>query len=147
LLHLTDPHLAYFGQKDAQQLWLINRMVRDVDFGVEIVEVPTVRDGDGLALSSRNTYLSDADRAQANALHEALEAGSGVAADGALRVLEATQHHLDLAEVKTDYVELVDPRTFLPQRSRGDAILLLAAFVGSTRLIDNAHLRVGYQEG
>jgi pantoate--beta-alanine ligase len=143
LLHLTAPHVAYFGQKDAQQLWLITQMVRDLDFGVEVVEVPTVRDVDGLALSSRNTYLADADRAQARALHEALEEGRKASGRGPLYVVEATQSHLDAAEVKTDYVELVDPGTFLPQRGSGDAILLVAAFVGTTRLIDNVRLSVG----
>ncbi|HEX5018026.1 MAG TPA: pantoate--beta-alanine ligase [Actinomycetes bacterium] len=143
LLHITNPHLAYFGQKDAQQLWLISRMVRDLDFGVEIVEVPTVRDDDGLALSSRNTYLSPVDREHALALPEALEHGRAAASAGADAAVEAARARLDASDVRTDYVELVDPEAFEPKRSAGAAILLVAAFVGSTRLIDNIRLRVG----
>ncbi len=147
LLHLTAPDLAYFGQKDAQQLWLIARMVRDLDFGVEVVEVPTVRDPDGLALSSRNTYLSDGDRAHALALNEALEKGRSQAATGAEAVVEAARTHLESVGVKIDYIELIDPKTFEPQRSDGDSILVIAAFVGTTRLIDNMRLQVGALEG
>lgn len=146
LLHLTDPHLAYFGQKDAQQLWLISRMVQDLDLPVDVVEVPTVRDADGLALSSRNTYLSPTDRDHALALHEALEHGAAAVSSGAPAVIDATQVHLESSDVKTDYVELVDPVTFEPQRASGEGILLVAAFVGSTRLIDNMRLAVGVEE-
>ncbi|MFL6181141.1 MAG: pantoate--beta-alanine ligase [Actinomycetes bacterium] len=143
LLHLTAPNLAYFGQKDAQQLWLIARMVRDLDFDVEVVEVPTVRDADGLALSSRNSYLSDGDRAHALALHEALEKGRSQASTGAEEVVAAARGHLETAGVKVDYVELIDPKTFAPQVTGGDSILVVAAFVGTTRLIDNMRLHVG----
>ena len=155
LLHLTRPRYAYFGQKDAQQLWLISRMVRDLDFPVEIVEVPTVRDVDGLALSSRNIYLSDSDRAQALMLHEALELGQAAAAGGAVACLSAAREHLAAGEVKVDYVELVDPLSFEPLSSRGgdagtssarEAVLLVAAFVGTTRLIDNIRVMVGSEE-
>ena len=147
LLHLTSPDLAYFGQKDAQQLWLIARMVRDLDFEVEVVEVPTVRDPDGLALSSRNTYLSDGDRAHALALHEALEKGRSQASRGTSAVVAAAREHLETVGVKIDYVELIDPKTFEPQVSDGDSILVIAAFVGTTRLIDNLRLQVGALEG
>lgn len=147
LLNLTAPHRAYFGQKDAQQLWLISRMVRDLDVGVEIVEVPTVRDADGLALSSRNIYLVDADRVQALALHEALEAGAATASGGASAAVDATRAHLSASDVKVDYVALVDPTSFDVMRSEGPAILLVAAHVGSTRLIDNVRLQVGPAEG
>jgi pantoate--beta-alanine ligase len=146
-LHLTTPDLAYFGQKDAQQLWLISRMVRDLDFAVEVVEVPTVRDLGGLALSSRNTYLSEGDRAHALALHEALEKGRDLAGAGPSDVVDAARTHLEAAGVKIDYVELVDPRTFQPQRDAGEGLLVVAAFVGSTRLIDNVRLHVGASEG
>jgi pantoate--beta-alanine ligase len=143
LLHLTSPHWAYFGQKDAQQLWLINRMVKDLDFGVQIVEVPTVRDSDGLALSSRNSYLSTGDRAQALALHQALSLGSLSATAGAGAVLEAAHSCLSQAEVDIDYLELVDPASFDVTRQAGPAILLVAAHVGTTRLIDNVRLVLG----
>jgi pantoate--beta-alanine ligase len=146
LLNLTAPHRAYFGQKDAQQLWLISRMVRDLDVGVEIVEVPTVRDPDGLALSSRNIYLVDADRVQALALHEALEAGVAAASGGPAAVVDAARAHLSGSGVKVDYVSLVDPASFEPRRGSGPAFLVVAAHVGSTRLIDNVRLDVGNDE-
>lgn len=146
MLHLTEPHRAYFGQKDAQQLWLISQMVRDLDINVEIVEVPTVRDADGLALSSRNIYLADADRADALTLFQALEAGYAAAPDGASAAVEATRAHLAASGVRVDYVELVDPVRFEEMKSDGPAILLVAAHVGSTRLIDNVRLRVGAGE-
>lgn len=146
MLHLTAPHRAYFGQKDAQQLWLISQMVRDLDIPVEIVEVPTVRDPDGLALSSRNIYLVDADRAEALTLYGALEAGSAAAPAGAAPVVEATRAHLAASGVKVDYVELVDPVRFAVMEGDGPAILLVAAHVGSTRLIDNVRLHVGAGE-
>jgi pantoate--beta-alanine ligase len=146
MLHLTEPHRAYFGQKDAQQLWLISQMVRDLDIPVEIIEVPTVRDADGLALSSRNIYLADADRAEALTLFKALQAGSAAATDGASAAVAATRAHLAGSGVRVDYVELVDPVRFEEMKSDGPAILLVAAHVGSTRLIDNVRLRVGAGE-
>ena len=147
LLNLTDPALAYFGQKDAQQLWLISQMVADLDFGVEVVEVPTVRDADGLALSSRNIYLSDGDRAKALALHEALLQGRSHAGEGPSATVGGAADHLASAGVEVDYVALVDPQTFEPLDGDGDGILLVAAFVGTTRLIDNLRLRVGAEGG
>ena len=147
LLNLTDPALAYFGQKDAQQLWLISQMVADLDFGVEVVEVPTVRDADGLALSSRNIYLSDGDRAKALALHEALLQGRSHAGEGPSATVGGAAGHLASAGVEVDYVALVDPQTFEPLDGDGDGILLVAAFVGTTRLIDNLRLRVGAEGG
>ncbi len=143
LLHLTAPHRAYFGQKDAQQLWLITRMVRDLDIPVDVVEVATVRDADGLALSSRNIYLVEADRADALALHEALEAGTAAAAKGPQAVVSAAEARLAASGVKADYVSLVDPEGFTVLDRPGTALLLVAAHVGSTRLIDNVRLSVG----
>ena len=142
LLHLTRPDLAYFGQKDAQQLWLIAQMTSDLDLPVEVVPVPTVRDADGLALSSRNTYLSEMDRRAALALPRALAAGQEAEVRGAEEVL-AAGHEVLAAEraVRLDYLELVDPRTFGPVAG-GDALLVVAAFVGSTRLIDNQAVRL-----
>jgi len=140
LLHLTGPDLAYFGQKDAQQLWLISRMVRDLDFPVEVVAVPTVRDDDGLALSSRNMYLSSDDRASAVALSRALSAGRAVASSGVDTVMKAAQEVLEAEPgARLDYLALVAPATFAPVAPdhRGEALLLVAAFVGTTRLIDN----------
>lgn len=140
LLHLTSPNLAYFGQKDAQQLWLIQRMVTDLDFPVEIVAVPTVRAADGLALSSRNTYLSDADRVAACSLYRALVAGAGEALNGPRVVLEAARKCLAAEPgVRVDYLQLVDPTSFtdVSDTHIGEAQLVVAAFVGRTRLIDN----------
>jgi len=142
LLHLSAPDVAYFGRKDAQQLWLIARMVTDLDFAVEIVAVPTVRDADGLALSSRNIYLAPHDRRAALALPEALRCADEAARRGsAADVLSAAAGVLSRAEeVDTDYVALVDPLTFEPVAPDfiGDGLLLVAARVGTTRLIDNS---------
>ena len=127
LLHLTAPDRALFGQKDAQQLWLISKMVRDLDLPVQIVEVPTVRDPDGLALSSRNIYLSEGDRASALALGAALSAGEKASEDGSDAVVAAARAVLDESAVRTDYVELVDPTSFQPLASDGGPAVLLVA--------------------
>jgi len=142
LLHLTEPDVAYFGRKDAQQLWLIARMVTDLDFDVEIVAVPTVRDADGLALSSRNIYLSPQDRQAALALPKALRCADEVAHRGSAAdvLTEAAGVLSGATGVDTDYVALVDPVTFepVPPDFVGDGLLLVAARVGTTRLIDNS---------
>jgi len=146
LLHLTAPNLAYFGQKDAQQLWLIDRMVRDLDFSVEVVSVPTVRDEDGLALSSRNIYLSAEDRSAARVLNRALEAGVHASPAGSRATISAAKALLNSERgIRVDYLELVDPLSFssVGGDHRGDALLLVAAFVGPTRLIDNARVQLG----
>jgi len=146
LLHITRPDVAYFGQKDAQQLLLIRRMVADLDFPVEVVAVPTVRDGDGLALSSRNGYLTEADRSAALALSRSLTAGAGAAADGPEAVRRVACDILDAhPDVGLDYLALVDPSTLLgvPDDFSGDALLAVAAKVGTTRLIDNTVVTFG----
>ncbi|WP_030056144.1 MULTISPECIES: pantoate--beta-alanine ligase [Streptomyces] len=143
LLHITDPDFAFFGEKDAQQLAIIQRMVADLDFDVEIVGVPTVREEDGLALSSRNRYLSEEERPRALALSKALFAGRDVAAQGPKAVREAASAVLDGAEgVTLDYLALIDPHDFSEAADdfRGEAVLAVAAKVGSTRLIDNVHV-------
>jgi pantoate--beta-alanine ligase len=146
LLHLTQPDLAFFGQKDAQQLLMIRRMVRDLDFRSEIIAVPTVREPDGLALSSRNMYLSPFDREAALALSQALSAGAAASAEGASAVRRAAREVLvrePLALV--EYLVLVHPDTLddVPEWYRGEAVLLVAARIGRTRLIDNVPLVVG----
>jgi pantoate--beta-alanine ligase len=146
MLHLTGADLAFFGQKDAQQLLLIRRMVRDIDFPGRIVAVPTVREPDGLALSSRNMYLSQFDREAALCLSRALAAGERVGAEGASAVRRAAREVLvrePLALV--DYLVLVHPETLedVPEWYRGEAVLLVAARIGTTRLIDNVPLTVG----
>ncbi|MEL7976545.1 pantoate--beta-alanine ligase [Isoptericola sp. F-RaC21] len=140
LMHLTRPDVALFGEKDAQQLLAVRRMVRDLDVDVEVLGVPIVRDEDGLALSSRNAYLSDDERASALALSRALRAGADAAGEGATAVLEAATGILDgAAGVEVDYLALVDPTTVdpVPADFRGPALLLVAARTGATRLIDN----------
>ena len=146
LLHLTGPDVAYFGQKDAQQLLLIRRMCQDLDFPVEVVGVPTVRDPDGLALSSRNTYLTPGDRVAALTLWRALHAGEAAAGSGPAAVL-AVAHEVLGGEhaVGVDYLALVDPVHLrpVPEDFVGEALLAVAARVGATRLIDNVMVTFG----
>lgn len=146
LLNLTGPDMAFFGQKDAQQLALVRRMVLDLNMPVEIVGVPTVRDEDGLAKSSRNRYLGPEERTTALALSRALFAGQEKATDGADAVREAANAVLEQASaaggLRVDYLALVDPRDFseAPPTFTGQAVLAVAARVGTTRLIDNLPL-------
>jgi pantoate--beta-alanine ligase len=150
LLHLTRPDAAYFGQKDAQQLLIIRRMVRDLDFGVDVVAVPTVREPDGLAMSSRNMYLSPLDREVALTLVRSLRAGEAAASEGASAARRAARAVL-VAEplVLVDYLVLVHPESLedVPEWYSGPALLAVAARVGRTRLIDNALLTVGRATG
>ncbi len=141
LFNMVGPDIAYFGQKDAQQAIVIQRLVRDLDIPVTIEVCPTVRESDGLAMSSRNVHLSPADRARATALHRALGAvrdavSAGERDPGAARELALAE--LARAEIEPDYVELVSAGTMAPlQRIDRAALALLAAPVGGTRLIDN----------
>ena len=146
LLHMTAPDVAYFGQKDAQQLLLIRRMTEDLDFPVEVVAVPTVREPDGLALSSRNGYLSPEDRQVALALSRALRAGEAAAAEGAAAVRGAALRVLEEQPgLGLDYLALVDPSDLadVADEFTGPALLAVAAKVGTTRLIDNLVVTVG----
>ena len=150
LFRLVGPQVAVFGEKDAQQLALIRRMTEDLCLGVEIASVPTVRDPDGLAVSSRNAYLTAPERVTALALSGALRAGREAGESGPDAVLAAAQHVLDEAAeadppLVTDYLALVEPDTFTPVKPgfAGDALLLTAARVGTTRLIDNTPLSLG----
>jgi len=137
LLHLTRPAIAVFGQKDAQQLALVRRMVTDLNLDVVIEPVPTVRDADGLATSSRNRYLSAAGRAVVLALPRALQAGQARAAGGAAAALAAARAVLAAEPaLAVDYLAVVDPGTFGPA-GPGPALLVAAARAGGTRLIDN----------
>jgi len=146
LLHLTRPHAAYFGEKDYQQVTLIRQMVRDLDVPVDIVGVPTVREPDGLALSSRNRYLSTSEREAALALSRALAQGAAAAAGGAgaAGTLAAAQSTFDSTpDAKLDYLELRTPGLATVDNGyRGPGRLLVAAWVGGTRLIDNAPVEV-----
>ena len=140
LFHLVGPDAAYFGRKDAQQLALITRMVRDLDFPLTIVPVETVRDPDGLALSSRNRYLSGSEREAALALSRALRAADRDVSDDPLATARAI---LDGEPgIRLDYVEIVDPDRFekISGGHNRPALMIVAAYVGNTRLIDNVVL-------
>ncbi len=142
LFHIIAPDVAFFGEKDYQQLILVRRMVRDLDFPVQVVGVPTVREPDGLALSSRNAYLVGADRERAAALSRALTAGAGVSARGPQAVLDAAGAVLaGEPALALDYLELRDP-DLGPDPQAGPARLLVAARLGSTHLIDNMSVRL-----
>jgi pantoate--beta-alanine ligase len=143
LFGLVQPDLAVFGQKDFQQLVLIRRMVADLCLPVEVVGAPTVREGDGLALSSRNKYLDGDDRRAATALSLALRAAVDHAHEGAEHALASARAVLrDARGVDLDYLELTDP-DLGPAPAAGEARLLIAARVGTTRLIDNMPLHLG----
>ena len=142
LLQIAQPSAAYFGEKDAQQLAVIRRMVRDLDVPVRIVGVPTVREADGLALSSRNQRLDERERRVAPALYDALRHVAAALDAGVVDVQQATQRGRarvpDAAGVRLEYLEIVDPGTFQPvDRITGAAIIAGALWVGATRLIDN----------
>jgi pantoate--beta-alanine ligase len=142
LFNTIEPSRAYFGQKDAAQLAVLRQMVRDLNFGVEVVACPIVRDPDGLALSSRNRYLSSADRKHALALHRALQAMQAMIARGerasAALLEEGTGILCAEPEVRVDYLAAVDAQTLLPvERAEAGTLLVVAAWVGATRLIDN----------
>ena len=150
LFELVGPQVAVFGEKDAQQLALVRRMTCDLCLPVEIAGVPIVRAPDGLAVSSRNAYLSPAERATALALSRALAAGRQAAGSGPDAVLAAAQRVLDEAAradppLVLDYLALAEPDTFTPLKPgfAGEALLLVAARVGTTRLIDNTPLTLG----
>jgi len=143
LFGLVQPDLAVFGQKDYQQLVLIRRMVADLCMGVEVVGGPTVREDDGLALSSRNEYLSADDRVAALTLSGALRAAVDAATEGGDRALAAARDVLDHAPgVDVDYLALTSP-DLGPAPADGEARVLVAARIGSTRLIDNMPLHLG----
>ena len=142
LLHICQPERVYFGQKDAQQLAVIRRMVLDLNFPVEVVDCPTVREADGLALSSRNVYLSPEERAQAPVLYRALCEVERLVQTGETQVSElvaaaqAVLAEAPLAQV--EYVEIVDAESLEPvARVEGPCLVALAVRFGDTRLIDN----------
>jgi len=144
LLHLTGADVAFFGEKDYQQLTLIKTMTRVLDLNVEIIGVPTVREGDGLAMSSRNRYLSDTERVLALSLSAALRAGAQAAAYGANAEAVLAAARSQLAGVDVDYLELRDP-DLGPVPASGETRLLVAARVGTTRLIDNTFIQLDPQ--
>jgi len=145
LFNIVTPDVAYFGQKDAQQVAVIRRLVRDLDIPVRLEVCPTVREPDGLAMSSRNVRLSPQDRERALALSRALAVASELAAQGEQRpeaLLEAARASLAERSLSPEYLELVDSETLEPLSSlEREGLLLVAARLGETRLIDNAIVR------
>ncbi len=144
LFNVVRPDVALFGRKDAQQVAVVRRMVRDLAMPLRIVTVPTEREADGLARSSRNVYLTDADRTAARSLSRALFAGRDAAERGEEfdEVLRRMRQEIDPA-VAVDYIDIVDANSFVPLRARLDGtepLAIVAARVGSTRLIDNLPL-------
>jgi pantoate--beta-alanine ligase len=142
LFNTVQPGLAFFGQKDAQQAVVLRRMVRDLDFPIEIVVVPTVREPDGLAMSSRNAYLDPDERERAAALHRALAAAERAAASGARsteEALTAAREELAAAGIEPEYLEARDAESLEPATTfNGRPVLVaVAARLGSARLIDN----------
>jgi pantoate--beta-alanine ligase len=142
LMSITAADAALFGEKDYQQLTLIRAMVEALDFPVEVIGVPTVRDDDGLALSSRNRYLSAPERALAARIPVATAAGIDAAMQGADAVVEATVDVLDVPGIAIDYVAVRAP-DLGPAPAAGDARLLVAVNIGDTRLIDNVPVTLG----
>jgi pantoate--beta-alanine ligase len=145
LLNMVQPHFALFGQKDAQQCLVVERMIRDLNLDVELVIGPTVREPDGLAMSSRNKHLSADERRAAPAIYRALTTAERLYARGereAARLLEAVRDGVEAEQLlKLQYVELVDTEALEPvERVVGRCLLALAAFAGETRLIDNTLL-------
>ncbi|WP_448534645.1 bifunctional pantoate--beta-alanine ligase/(d)CMP kinase [Parathermosynechococcus lividus] len=145
LLHIIQPDRAYFGQKDAQQLAIIRRCVADLNLDVEIIACPIVRDSDGLALSSRNQYLSERERATALALSQALQLATQAFRNGCVTAAilrqQVTSHLQQFPDLRLDYAELVHPDTLVPlEQVDTVGLLAIAAWVGNTRLIDNCLL-------
>lgn len=144
LFNATVPDRAYFGEKDGQQAAVIRRMTRDLDFGIEIVTLPTVREADGLAMSSRNVYLSAEERVRARCITQALRTGKQAIVDGerdprrVVALIREGMKNLDI-----DYVNVVDEDEIAPsERIVGRVMLAVAARVGETRLIDNVRCEV-----
>ena len=144
LFNIAAPDVAYFGQKDAQQALVIRKLVRDLDIPVRIEVCPTIRDPDGLALSSRNAYLSPDERERALALSRALRAAEAAVATGtrdAAAVVAAARDELDRAGLEPDYLQLRSATDLSPvERVNGSTLLAVAARLGRARLIDNAIL-------
>lgn len=142
LFHIVTPDRAYFGQKDAQQLAVIRRMVRDLNFDIEIVGCPIVREADGLAMSSRNTYLNEEERKAALVLSQAVRLGEELidAGEKDASVIKAKMAaHIEAEPLaKIDYVEIVDAQNLEPvSEIQGEILAAMAVYIGKTRLIDN----------
>jgi pantoate--beta-alanine ligase len=142
LFHILSPNAAVFGEKDFQQLAIIRRMVRDLDFKIDIVGVPTMREDDGLACSSRNQYLNLEERKQAAVLFKALRAAADAGKQSAQEIVTLARNVINQAPLaQVDYIEVVDTESFQPiEVVRPNSLLAVAVFFGKTRLIDNVRL-------
>jgi pantoate--beta-alanine ligase len=142
LFNILAPDAAVFGEKDFQQLAIVRRMVRDLNFNIDIIAVPTVREEDGLACSSRNQYLNPEEREQAAILHKALRAAESAATGSVEKIIAVAREVINEAPLaRIDYVKIVDAETLQPVETAGaNKVLLLAVFFGRTRLIDNLRL-------
>ena len=145
LFNILAPDAAVFGEKDFQQLAIVRRMVRDLNFKVDIIAVPTIREDDGLACSSRNQYLNVGERKQATVLRKALMKGAAMAGDGeksAARIVSAVRETIEQAALaRIDYADLVDAENLQSiEVVRPNSLLAFAVFFGKTRLIDNIRL-------
>lgn len=146
LFNLVQPQRAYFGQKDAQQVAVVQQMTEDLSFPIDVVVCPTVREADGLALSSRNAYLAPDERRRAVALYRGLEAGRlALAEGGSWEEAETAMQRVtgDVDGVLLEYARAVDPQTFGSPAGGGPVLLVMAARVGGTRLIDNMLVEPG----
>lgn len=151
LFLITAPDRAYFGQKDAQQLAVIKRMVRDLNFDIEIVGCPIIREADGLAKSSRNTYLNEEERKAATILHKGLEEGKKLVLNGETNVKTVVDRITEVISseplAKIDYVEVVNfPNVQLVDTIDGDILTAVAVYIGKTRLIDNFIIENGAEK-
>jgi pantoate--beta-alanine ligase len=147
LFNIVGPDKSYFGQKDAQQVAVVKRMVRDLNIPVDIVEMPTVREPDGLAMSSRNTYLTPEQRQSALSLHRSLTAAREMIAAGERSAASVRKHMSDIIEAadgaNIDYIEIVDADTLESlEELRGRVLIALAVRFGGTRLIDNVKVEI-----
>jgi pantoate--beta-alanine ligase len=142
LFNILAPDAAVFGEKDFQQLAIVRRMVRDLNFKIDIIAVPTVRHEDGLACSSRNQYLNSEERKQATVLYKALQAAANSGKKSASEIVALAREVINEAPLaRIDYFEVVDAATLQPVEIVGaNSVLLLAVFFGKTRLIDNIRL-------
>ena len=147
LFNIAQPDLAFFGQKDAQQVVIIQKMAQDLNFNLKIIVGPTVRDDSGLALSSRNTYLAEDEKKTAKVLFESLQKAQNVIEQGetnSFKVIHEMEKMI-LSRPKTiiDYIAITDGQTLEPlEKLSGEVLITLAVYVGSTRLIDNLKLKV-----
>ncbi|MEE1155227.1 MAG: pantoate--beta-alanine ligase [Acutalibacteraceae bacterium] len=151
LFLIVAPHKAYFGQKDAQQLAVIKRMVRDLNFDIEIIGCPIIREDDGLAKSSRNTYLSPQERQSATILNKALTAGKQLVLNGETNTAKVIEEITNIINseplAKIDYVQVVSfPDIKIIEEIKGDILTAIAVYIGTTRLIDNFIIENGKEK-